>query len=146
MSKEPLHIRPVANGFIVTTRPEMGMMVSDGGTHVFTDPASLGKWVAEYYTEPKPVDLSGSMPVPAEEASECDDPDHNPDHLTDEQIGRKDGWRLLRKSEVGHALDEKNMEYWDGEGWDKPVPDFSQASAYDTYRTKLSPAELAKLT
>lgn len=42
-------------------------------------------------------------------------PFHNPDALTDEQIGTKDGWRLLR---LGEAVPE-DYEFWMGESWNK---------------------------
>lgn len=72
---------------------------------------------------------------------------HNPDALTDSQIGIADGWRLLDEDEVGTGtkilggLRELDMYYRSNQQWQ------SFNSGCDkgmTYRTRLSRAELRK--
>ena len=43
-----------------------------------------------------------------------DDPEHNPDNLTPEQVGVEDGWRLLRQSEVVIGMPLGSLQFWRG--------------------------------
>lgn len=68
---------------------------------------------------------------------------HNPDKLTDEQIGVSDGWRLLDEDEIdsNHPKEARQHECWDVElkKWrGLCTADFKAF----TYRTKLTRAEL----
>lgn len=72
---------------------------------------------------------------------------HNPDHLTDAQIGVSDGWRLLDEDEIDPrtmALVDSTCELW----WDKWVSRDANGSpilgmhSFSTYRTRLTRAEL----
>lgn len=65
---------------------------------------------------------------------------HNPDKLTEEQVGVKDGWRLLESDEivyygVPHDSIQAWQNTWDSSGWRGSDPSC-------TYRTKLSKHEL----
>ncbi|HEY4512287.1 MAG TPA: hypothetical protein VJH63_01350 [Candidatus Paceibacterota bacterium] len=63
---------------------------------------------------------------------------HNPDHLTDKQIGIKEGWRLLSEEELNSipALpkNDESIEEWDGRKWDLVSTLHHDESR--TYRTK----------
>lgn len=139
MSKEPLTIRPVANGFIAFSRQAESYIAgtsSDEHTHVFTDPAALGKWVAEYY--------GASISVPKEEVEESEaDTEYNPDGLTDEQVGRKYGWRLLTVSEHKARNCQPETQFWTACGKWSSTSDWQCNE--EPLRTKLTPEELAKL-
>lgn len=66
---------------------------------------------------------------------------HNPDGLTNEQVGIVEGWRLLDEDEIipnNNALEE--IESWDITGWDNEG--FFGANQSMTYRTKLTREEL----
>ncbi len=67
---------------------------------------------------------------------------HNPDRLSDEQIGISDGWRLLEEGERPHIAKLGLVQYWDRrtEVWFDGICD----SGSFTYRTRLTPAELRK--
>lgn len=43
-----------------------------------------------------------------------DDPEHNPDSLTPEQVGVAEGWRLLRRSEVVIGMPIGSLQFWRG--------------------------------
>lgn len=61
---------------------------------------------------------------------------HNPDGLTVEQVGTKDGCKLLPKSFAGKKIDKSLVELWD-DGWTAfPFRDVSPARSKLTYRTK----------
>ena len=63
-------------------------------------------------------------------------PGHNPDKLTEEQVGVKDGWRLLEADEIileGRYLD--GIEFWDETKWLNGCHGDSKPF---TYRTLLS--------
>lgn len=75
---------------------------------------------------------------------------HNPDNLTDEQVGISEGYRLLNEDEIGPS-DQVSCDgfveiewyntcdsVWDKTGWCGSV-------AQHTYRTKLTPKQLEKL-
>lgn len=67
---------------------------------------------------------------------------HNPDNLTDEQIGTDEGWRLLDEDEVidGDFPELKDIEAWTSDRkWES---NFYGATMIVTYRTKLTRAEL----
>lgn len=68
---------------------------------------------------------------------------HNPDKLTEEQVGVKDGWRLLEKDEiVPGGLMTSHIEAWGiWDGWLRCAFGANQTA---TYRTKLSKQDLAK--
>lgn len=72
-------------------------------------------------------------------------PAHNPDHLTPEQVGVSDGWRLLDEDEVeygGNPLAEGVSRWWyHGAYWQDG---WSGQEKVNTYRTRLSRAELRK--
>lgn len=42
---------------------------------------------------------------------------HNPDRLTEEQVGVKDGWRLLEPEEIAIRDNTPLIECWDGTFW-----------------------------
>lgn len=63
---------------------------------------------------------------------------HNPDHLTDEQVGTDKGWRLLRVEEL-NTLDafpknDETIEEWNGEAWD--LMSTLVHDSESTYRTR----------
>jgi len=62
---------------------------------------------------------------------------HNPDKLTEEQVGVKDGWRLLAPEEIGKATD-KQLKKWPISGWEKGKWDIGYCGFIldTTYRTK----------
>ena len=71
---------------------------------------------------------------------------YNPRKLTPEQYGASEGYRLLDKDEIKYRVKPyKEIEAWDKNDnrWDV---EFSGASKANTYRTKLSREELAKLS
>ena len=71
-------------------------------------------------------------------------PAHNPDNLTPEQYGAVEGYRLLYADEIIERKQRyKEIEAWDGYAWIAMC--FKGSSSSDTYRTKLSRKELAKL-
>lgn len=71
-------------------------------------------------------------------------PVHNPDNLTPEQYGAVEGYRLLYADEIIERKQRyKEIEAWDGYAWIDMH--FKGSSSSDTYRTKLSRKELAKL-
>jgi len=138
----PLSIRTVANGYVVSTkegRPYMEAAYVD--EHVFTTATDLGAFVAQFYAEnhpqpePLPSATSGQPPIMLFTQSESD-PVHNPANLSDEVIGVAEGWRLLRKSEVGvdrECMDDIRMWldiHWSQSGW-------SASNSANTYRTKI---------
>jgi predicted RNase H-like nuclease (RuvC/YqgF family) len=60
---------------------------------------------------------------------------HNPDNLTDEQIGVADGWRLLEKSEIHDREETSEIQGLTLKGsWDNEP--LKGASVVLTYRTK----------
>ena len=68
-------------------------------------------------------------------------PGHNPDKLTEEQVGVKDGWRLFEADEIileGRYLD--GIEFWDKTKWLNGCHGDSKPF---TYRTLLSRDALA---
>lgn len=74
------------------------------------------------------------------------DPDHNPANLTPEQYGAADGWRLLKRSEIntrGEQISE--IECWNRVCKNWITYRFYGACDDETYRTRLSVAELAAL-
>jgi hypothetical protein len=68
---------------------------------------------------------------------------HNPDNLTEEQVGVKDGWRLLDLDEI------KSRKQRVAEAWNPALlmwyPEYNGSSRNITYRTKFSRSELAAL-
>ena len=71
-------------------------------------------------------------------------PAHNPDNLTPEQYGAVEGYRLLYADEIIERKQRyKEIEAWDDYAWIDMH--FKGSSSSDTYRTKLSRKELAKL-
>jgi len=71
---------------------------------------------------------------------------YNPRELTPEQYGASEGYRLLDKDEIKYRVNPyKEIEAWDKNDnrWDV---EFSGSSKANTYRTKLSREELAKLS
>ncbi|HEY4512391.1 MAG TPA: hypothetical protein VJH63_01870 [Candidatus Paceibacterota bacterium] len=72
-----------------------------------------------------------------EEQKEIDNV-HNPDNMTDGQIGINTGWRLLLKSELNslgsYCKNDATLEEWDGSKWD--LASDWQHSEERTYRTK----------
>jgi hypothetical protein len=71
---------------------------------------------------------------------------HNPDKLTDEQVGVAEGWRLLDEDEIVEVLNDEN----DVEGYCRFNSDilwfggYYGSSGSITYRTRLTREELAK--
>ncbi len=75
-------------------------------------------------------------------------PGHNPDKLTEEQVGVKDGWRLLEWEEIKSISVEskkKGLEFWGIMSLTWKRPDGGPANNDSTYRTRLSREELAAL-
>ena len=71
---------------------------------------------------------------------------HNPRELTPEEYEADKGYRLLDEDEIKYRVNPyKEIEAWDKNDnrWDV---EFSGASKANTYRTKLSREELAKLS
>ena len=69
---------------------------------------------------------------------------HNPNNLTPEQYGAVEGYRLLYADEIIERKQRyKEIEAWDDYAWIDMC--FKGSSSSDTYRTKLSRKELAKL-
>jgi hypothetical protein len=67
---------------------------------------------------------------------------HNPDNLTPEQIGAKDGWRLLLKSEIIKRIPDTNIEWYGLDGkWRSGTNGDDNKF---TYRTKLPIGEIDK--
>lgn len=70
-------------------------------------------------------------------------PEHNPDHLTPEQIGTSEGWRLLNEDEyIYKPPTAGSLERMEKGRW--VSGNFIGSDTGWTYRTKLSPAELRK--
>lgn len=72
---------------------------------------------------------------------------HNPDQLTNAQVETHLGWRLLEESETLPNYDLivpwlKEIEMWQGDEWDNSK--WKGRSSIGTFRTRLSPAGLAK--
>ena len=65
---------------------------------------------------------------------------HNPDKLTEEQVGVKDGWRLLDEDELCERQ-KRCCEMW-GSGW---FEGYGGWHGDRTYRTRLSRSELVAL-
>lgn len=68
---------------------------------------------------------------------------HNPSKLTEEQVGVKDGWRLLSEDERKQRdklppLATKKIQVWLSPGWDGDSP-YSGNEINWTYRTKQPP-------
>jgi hypothetical protein len=143
-----LKIRQVANGFIAFECPSCdGAM---GNEHVFTCPRALGDWVAKQYgwKSPEQAQVQQALETALSTATIVDDATHNPDELTNEQIGVKEGWRLITIDEFKNKNSAKyrtHTQYWAGYGWRDPYPDNTRFGDSNTYRTKLSREELAKL-
>lgn len=70
---------------------------------------------------------------------------HNPDALTDEQVGVAAGWRLLERDEIRERPDSHSLQAWSGTAWTESMR-MAGSSLGITYRTALSRAALAKLT
>jgi hypothetical protein len=130
-----INIRPVVNGWIVSENTGNNTSFT-GREHVFTTTESLGAFVAEFYgaeirpLKDQPLNTSDSPAF-------TDDPVHNPDGLSDDVIGVKDGWRLLRKSEIKDRLCSLGIEKWDqysDPAWSGPR---EGSNTSFTYRTKL---------
>lgn len=84
----------------------------------------------------KPVIADGPIPL----ASQA----HNPDNLSQEQVGVADGWRLLDVDEVKNVPEVflRDIQLWLGTKWDGTK--WRGAGVGDTYRTRLSRVELRK--
>ena len=84
--------------------------------------------------------------VKCREAGEASPIPHNPRELTPEEYEADKGYRLLDEDEIKYRVNPyKEIEAWDKNDnrWDV---EFSGASKANTYRTKLSREELAKLS
>jgi len=87
--------------------------------------------------------------APAPEASmfwldgvQPDDPEHNPDNLTPEQVGVAGGWRLLRQSEVKERENAVRVQGWPIRRW--VGGEWKASDPACTYRTRLPYGELDK--
>jgi hypothetical protein len=80
--------------------------------------------------------MDGVQPAPP------DDPEHNPDGLTPDQVGVADGWRLLRRSEVRARRELVEVQRWLDAEWCGGT--WMASVLHGTYRTRLPYGELDK--
>ncbi len=136
----PIQIRVVANGYVVSESVGQHLQSKES---VFTDAASLGAFVARFYAENHAIEADR---VPANPPLQSDIA-HNPDNLTDEQVGVADGWRLLRKSELSGftptgAEVQFKLGYRQRDKWERII--FSPLVDDDfTYRTRVPLGQLS---
>lgn len=62
---------------------------------------------------------------------------HNPDELTEEQVGVSEGWRLLALKEIAARSQTKDIECWDIVRWN--AWGYAGSDQQSTYRTKMPP-------
>ncbi len=71
---------------------------------------------------------------------------HNPDGLTEEQVGTKEGWKLLPESFAGKKIDKSLVELWakGDEKWSGYPSAYQEAYCDNTYRTKADLRDVLK--
>ena len=146
--------REVLPGEVVLPTDEGNSRTNVGSCYLqFQDTGKIGGWVKGQFLSScgKPLTIYTHEAIMFRREVGPNDFAQNPSNLTDEQVGVRDGWRLLTKAEVEarnsvpngiKCTDQIQMWFLSSETWSKGCdgnnPKYS-------YRTKLSPADLAAL-
>jgi hypothetical protein len=108
------------------------------------DDSFFDGWDASHFDEPWSLGSeisTGRVADPAPADPNALAPGHNPDKLTNAQVGVSEGWRLLGEEEVDtETRSYRGTEWWVGNHWNSNTDAwFANVGGFATLRTKNPP-------